>query len=64
VVTPKLTGSILHGITRKSSVDLLKSWGYETNERRITIEEVYDAHEKGLLKEVFGTARCCHFPRG
>ncbi|NLO40679.1 MAG: branched-chain amino acid aminotransferase [Ruminiclostridium sp.] len=55
VVTPKLTGSILPGITRKSSVDLLKSWGYETNERRITIQEIYDAHEKGLLKEVFGT---------
>ena len=55
VVTPKLTGSILPGITRKSSVDLLKSWGYETNERRITIQEVYDAHEKGQLKEVFGT---------
>ncbi|MBP7174768.1 MAG: branched-chain amino acid aminotransferase [Thermoclostridium sp.] len=55
VVTPKLTGSILPGITRKSSVDLLKSWGYETNERRITIQEVYEAHEKGLLKEVFGT---------
>ncbi len=55
VVTPKLTGSILPGITRKSSVDLLKSWGYETNERRITIQEIYEAHEKGLLKEVFGT---------
>ena len=55
VVTPKLIGSILPGITRKSSVDLLKSWGYETNERRITIQEVYEAHEKGLLKEVFGT---------
>ncbi len=55
VVTPMLTGSILPGITRKSSVDLLKSWGYETNERRISIDEVYEAHEKGLLKEVFGT---------
>jgi len=55
VVTPMLTGSILPGITRKSVVDLLRSWGYETNERRISIQEVYEAHEKGLLKEVFGT---------
>lgn len=55
VVTPQLTGSILPGITRKSSVELLKSWGYDMNERRITIDEVYAAHEKGLLKEVFGT---------
>ncbi|NLN64082.1 MAG: branched-chain amino acid aminotransferase [Clostridiaceae bacterium] len=55
VVTPKLSGSILPGITRKSSIELLKSWGYEVNERRITIDEVYAAHDKGMLKEVFGT---------
>ena len=55
VVTPELTGSILPGITRKSCIDLLKSWGYKMNERRISIQEVYDAHEKGKLKEVFGT---------
>jgi len=55
VVTPMLTGSILPGITRKSSIELLKSWGYKVSERRISIEEVYCAHDKGLLKEVFGT---------
>lgn len=55
VITPKLTGSILPGITRKSSVELLKSWGYNVSERRISIEEIYEAHEKGLLKEIFGT---------
>jgi len=55
VVTPMLTGSILPGITRKSSIELLKSWGYKVSERRISINEVYEAHEKGLLKEVFGT---------
>lgn len=55
VVTPQLTGSILPGITRKSSVELLKSWGYTVSERRITIDEVYAAHENGMLKEVFGT---------
>mgnify|MGYP000530431397 FL=1 len=55
VVTPELNGSILPGITRKSCIELLKSWGYNMNERRISIQEVYEAHEKGLLKEVFGT---------
>lgn len=55
VVTPMLTGSILPGITRKSSLELLKSWGMKATERRISIQEVYEAHEKGLLKEVFGT---------
>jgi len=55
IVTPELTGSILPGITRKSCIELLRSWGYNMNERRISIEEVYEAHEKGILKEVFGT---------
>jgi branched-chain amino acid aminotransferase len=55
VITPELNGSILPGITRKSCVELIKSWGYKMSERKITIQEVYDAHEKGLLKEVFGT---------
>ena len=27
IVTPMLTGSILPGITRKSCIELLKSWG-------------------------------------
>lgn len=55
VVTPELNGSILPGITRKSCIELIKSWGYTMNERKISIQEVYEAHEKGLLKEVFGT---------
>ena len=55
VVTPELNGSILPGITRKSCVELLKSWGYNMNERRLSIQEVYEANEKGILKEVFGT---------
>ncbi|ANW98624.1 branched chain amino acid aminotransferase [Thermoclostridium stercorarium subsp. thermolacticum DSM 2910] len=55
IVTPELSGSILPGITRKSCIELLRHWGYNMNERRISIQEVYEAHEKGLLKEVFGT---------
>ena len=55
VFTPELNGSILPGITRKSCIELLKSWGLNIKERRISIQEVYEAHEKGQLKEVFGT---------
>ena len=55
VVTPALQGSILPGITRKSTIELLKSWGVNVVEKKILIEEVYEAHKKGLLKEVFGT---------
>lgn len=55
IITPALNGSILDGMTRKSVLQLAKDWGMPTNERRISIEEVYEAHAKGTLKEVFGT---------
>ncbi len=54
-VTPMLSGSILSGITRKSVVELLKKEGYQVSERRVSIQEIEDAYDKGLLKEVFGT---------
>ncbi len=55
IVTPALNGSILPGITRKSCIELLRSWGLNVSERRVSIQEIYDASEKGLLKEAFGT---------
>lgn len=55
IVTPELNGSILAGITRDSSIDILKHWGYKVEERRISIAEVYEAYRNGQLKEVFGT---------
>ena len=55
VITPELVGSILPGITRKSVIDLCKSWGMKVSERRIAIQEIADAYKSGQLKEVFGT---------
>ena len=55
VITPALNGSILAGVTRDSSIQLLKSWGYKVTERKLSIEEVYEAHQNGTLDEVFGT---------
>lgn len=55
VITPALSGSILPGITRASTIELIRSWGIDVIERKITIQEVYDAHANGTLKEVFGT---------
>ena len=55
VITPMLQGSILPGITRKSSIELCKSWGLKVTERRITIQEIADAYDNGKLDEVFGT---------
>ncbi|RWZ58695.1 branched-chain amino acid aminotransferase [Halobacillus fulvus] len=55
VVTPMLSGSILKGITRMSILELLNDWGIPVTERRISIEELYEAHEQGKLEEAFGT---------
>lgn len=55
VYTPELTGSILAGVTRNSVMQLLASKGLEVEERRISIQEIYDAAENGLLEEIFGT---------
>ncbi|NLM88010.1 MAG: branched-chain amino acid aminotransferase [Syntrophomonadaceae bacterium] len=55
VITPSLEGSILAGITRDSSIALLKHWGVPVEERRISIEEIYQAHQEGKLEEAFGT---------
>jgi branched-chain amino acid aminotransferase len=55
MITPAVEGSILAGITRDSTIELLKSWGIPTSERRISIQELYDAHAQGKLEEAFGT---------
>lgn len=55
VVTPALVGSILGGITRMSIIEILQSKGYKVSERRLTIDEVVEAHKAGKLREAFGT---------
>lgn len=55
VVTPMLNGSILPGITRNSIIHVCKAWGYEVEERRISVEELVAAAKDGSLEEVFGT---------
>ena len=55
VVTPSLEGSILSGITRKSVLEICKSWGLKVSERKIAIDEIVEAYKAGELKEVFGT---------
>ena len=55
VLTPELSGSILSGVTRESVLEMLRAWGVPTTERKISIQEVADAHKAGKLEEVFGT---------
>ncbi len=55
VLTPMLNGSILPGITRNSTIALCKEWGYEVEERRISVDELYEASTSGTLEECWGT---------
>lgn len=55
IVTPKLNGSILPGVTRATVIQLLKEEGYNMNERLISIEEVISEYKKGNVEAIFGT---------
>lgn len=55
ILTPDLNGSVLDGITRRSCIQLLKDWGYEVEERRISAQELFEAAENGTLEEAWGT---------
>ena len=55
ILTPDLNGSVLDGITRRSCLQLLRDWGYEVEERRISAEELFQAAENGTLEEAWGT---------
>ena len=55
VVTPKLNGSILPGITRKSTIELCKKWRIPVEERKVSVEEIVEAAKTGAMEECFGT---------
>ena len=55
IVTAPCDGTVLPGVTRDSILHLLKSWGYEVEERQLAIDELMDAGKDGTLEEVFGT---------
>lgn len=55
IITPALNGSILPGVTRDSTIQLLKHWGYTVTERRISMQEIVDNYHNGSLEEAFGT---------
>lgn len=55
VITPSLEGTILPGITRDTSIELLRSWDYKVVERKIPVSEILDALSAGKLQEAFAT---------
>ena len=55
IVTPALNGSILPGITRDSVLKLARQLGYETEEARLDVNQIFDDAKTGKLTEAFGT---------
>lgn len=58
IVTPKLTGTLLAGITRDSILTVAKDLGYKTEEVMLSIDEWRDGVASGEISEIFacGTA--------
>lgn len=55
VITPSLErGTVLKGVTRDSAITLLRDMGYVVEERNLSVDEIVQAHKKGVLQEVFG----------
>jgi branched-chain amino acid aminotransferase len=55
-ITPGLEeGTILDGVTRQSTIALLKEQGLTVEERPLGIDEIIEAYKAGQLREVFGT---------
>lgn len=54
LVTPQLTTAILDGVTRDSLLTLAREEGIEVEERKISVDELAEAFEKGIITEAFG----------
>ncbi|NQY08069.1 MAG: branched-chain amino acid aminotransferase [Flavobacteriales bacterium] len=55
IITPPAGNTILDGVTRDSALTIAKDLGYKVEERRISIDEVIEAHGNGTLEDAFGT---------
>jgi branched-chain amino acid aminotransferase len=55
-ITPDLeAGTILDGVTRNSTIVMLKDMGFTVEERPLSMDEIVEAYKAGTLHEVFGT---------
>ena len=56
IVTPSLEkGTVLPGVTRRSALEILRHWGYEVEERDLSVDELIEAADNGTLEEAWGT---------
>jgi branched-chain amino acid aminotransferase len=54
IVTPALSGTILHGVTRNSVLRLAPDLGYTVEEARLDINDILRDLESGKITEAFG----------
>ena len=59
IITAPLLGSILPGVTRDSTLTLLRKWGYNVSERRLSMDEIEEASKNGKLQEAWATGTAC-----
>jgi len=57
IITPH-GDTILHGVTRRTIIELAEKWGYRTEQRKVSVRELLDGIEAGTVSEAFaaGTA--------
>lgn len=57
IITPS-SETILHGITRRTIIEIARHWGYRAEERKVSVRELIDGIENGSVTEAFaaGTA--------
>ncbi|MFX1539010.1 MAG: branched-chain amino acid aminotransferase, partial [Promethearchaeota archaeon] len=54
IYTAPLSGTILHGITRESVIQLSRDQGYSLKEEQISIDTIIEGIQSGNLTEAFG----------
>ena len=54
LLSPMSGDTILDGITKRSILDIARSWGVEVEERRISVQEIISSFENGTMQEAFG----------
>ena len=57
IITPH-GDTILHGVTRRTIMELAEKWGYKVEQRKVSVQELIDGIEAGVVSEAFaaGTA--------
>lgn len=55
LLTPRLDGTILDGVTRRSVLQLGKEMGIVTEERDVFLDEVFEGVSNGSITEIFGS---------